>query len=57
VAARRAQAEQEREKVEKQARIDYKKLANAAGLLAKGMRAKEYQSCLFEWQIDDYLSS
>jgi len=53
--AQRLQAEQEREKAEKQARIDYNKLANAAELSARAMRAKDYKACQIEWQIDDYM--
>ncbi|TIA27656.1 hypothetical protein D6C78_11046, partial [Aureobasidium pullulans] len=56
IAAQEAQAEQEHEKALKQARIDYKKLENAAAIAARAMRANDFNSCLNQWQIDEYLS-
>jgi hypothetical protein len=55
MAAQEAQAEQEHEKALKQARIDYKKLGNAAAISARAMRSKDFKTCLYNWQIDDYL--
>lgn len=39
----------------KQAKIDYKKLEQQAELAARAVRAKDYKSCLNQWQIDEYL--
>jgi hypothetical protein len=55
MAAQEAQAQQEREKASKQARIDHKKLGKHAELAAKAIQAEDYKLCLFEWQIDNYL--
>lgn len=55
VATQKAQAEQERQKAGKQARIDYKKLEEAAEITAMEMRARDFRSCQLEWQIDDDL--
>ena len=41
----------------KQAKIDYKKLENAAKIAARAMRARDFKSCIIEWQVDDYLSN
>ncbi|KAG9565508.1 hypothetical protein KCU77_g3323, partial [Aureobasidium melanogenum] len=51
ITAQEVQAEQEHKKALKQARIDYKKLGNAAAIAAKAMRAKDFKSCIFEWQL------